>query len=188
MASKKWCLNGVKEVMPRWCHNMMPKWCQRSDASMVSQHWCRDGVMHSWCCGSVMQQWRLKYPPRWSSHSLGLTWVWPSKILVFGPCFLGLKAPRFKGNKHQKEHPKSSMGFPTLTIWHQWSTFCLIVLDPIWNYPCCYWLFSEVPNPTKHVRPWMKTVIWGVPWKFEDTISGIPPWHLTVFLAPSRRQ
>ena len=92
MVSQKWCLNGVKEVIPQWCHNMMPKWCQRSDALMVSQHWCRDGVMHSWCCDSVMQQWRLRYPPRWSFHPLGFTWVWPSKILVVGPCFLGLES------------------------------------------------------------------------------------------------
>ena len=101
MVSQKWCLNGVKEVMPKWCQRseylngvktLMPWWCQRSDALMVSQHWCRDGVMHSWCCDSVMQQWRLRYPPRWSFHPLGFTWVWPSKILVVGPCFLGLES------------------------------------------------------------------------------------------------
>ena len=167
---------------------------------MVSQHWCRGGVMHSWCCDSVMQQWRLRYPPSpdlsgarcqdgvstpWALHGYGQTKSW-----FLGHVLLGLKAPRFKGNKHQKEHPKSSMGFPTLTIWHQWSTFCLIVLDPIWNYPCCYWLFSEVPNPTKHVCPWMKTVIWGGAME----VWGHHLWdspmasYLINFMAPSRRQ
>jgi hypothetical protein len=150
MVSQKWCLNGVKEVMPKWCQRseylngvktLMPWWCQRSDALMVSQHWCRDGVMHSWCCDSVMQQWRLRYPPSpdlsgarcqdgvstpWALHEYGQAKSW-----LLGHVFWGLKAPRFKGNKHQKEHPKSSMVFPTLTIWHPWSTFCLIALDPI---------------------------------------------------------
>ena len=158
MVSNQWCLIGVTKEMPKWCQRsdalmvskkcclngvtkLMPYWCQKSDALMVSQHWCRGGVMHSWCCDSVMQQWRLRYPPSpdlsgarcqdgvstpWALHGYGQTKSW-----FLGHVLLGLKAPRFKGNKHQKEHPKSSMGFPTLTIWHRWSTFCLIVLDPI---------------------------------------------------------
>jgi hypothetical protein len=165
MVSKKW----------------IPQWCQNIDAVMVS---CIHDAVTVSCSSEDWDTHQDGVSTPWALHEYGQAKSW-----LLGHVFWGLKAPRFKGNKHQKEHPKSSMVFPTLTIWHPWSTFCLIALDPIYNYPYCYWLFSEVPNPTKHVCPWMKTVTWGVPWKFEDTISGIPPWHLTVlFLAPSRRQ
>ena len=113
MVSKKCCLNGVTKLMPYWC--------QKSDALMVSQHWCRDGVMHSWGCDSVMQQWRLRYPPSpdlsgarcqdgvstpWALHGYGQTKSW-----FLGDASLGLKAPRFKGNKHQKEPSNVFNGF-----------------------------------------------------------------------------
>ena len=113
MVSKKCCLNGVTKLMPYWC--------QKSDALMASQHWCRDGVMHSWGCDSVMQQWRLRYPPSpdlsgarcqdgvstpWALHGYGQTKSW-----FLGHVSLGLKAPRFKGNKHRKEPSNVFNGF-----------------------------------------------------------------------------
>ena len=146
MVSQDWCLIGVKKVMPSWCHKLdallvskkwclhgvtklMLYWCQKSDAFMVPQTlmpwWCH-AFMMLWQCHATV---KIKIPAKsipqhralsgWSFYPLGFTWVWPNKMLVFGPFFWAWRLPGSKLTNTRKNHSKSSR------------IFCLIVLVPI---------------------------------------------------------
>ena len=132
MVSQTWCLTGVKKVMPSWCHKI--------DALLVSKKWRLygatniDAMMVSCIHDAVTvpcnsEEWRLRCPPSpylsiarcqdGVSTPLGFTWVWPNKMLVFGPFFWAWRLPGSKLTNTRKNHSKSSR------------IFCLIVLVPI---------------------------------------------------------
>ena len=188
MVSQDWCLIGVKKVMPSWCHKLdallvskkwclhgvtklMLYWCQKSDAFMVPQTlmpwWCH-AFMMLWQCHATV---KIKIPTKsipqhralsgWSFYPPGLYMGMAKQNVSFWAIFLGLKAPRFKANKHQKEPFKVFKNI----LSHSFGPHLKLSIQ--------YWLVSdsEVPNPTKHVCPWMKQTPMAV-----------------LFLAPSRRQ